>query len=247
MRSAASRPAPHGRGSNPLIYSRIRYATVFTRGANCMGLTMHSVAREQSMARLKSPYNPPPRMNSMNLAELVRSTGRNALLPQQFTLITGRRDDPDAPVYYAGALSLLSRHTVSIVGTMSEEGRGRARRLARELARAGVVVVSGLARSGYGRPSRRSRRKRPHDCGHRNASGQGLSRRKCSIAGADLQRPSTFDTISSWRARVPIELSKAQSRDGRSHGRYSDCRGFGHILALCIRLPSVNCSVAGFS
>jgi DNA processing protein len=112
-----------------------------------MDLIMHSVAREH-MARSKIPYNPPPQTSSMNLAELVRSTGRDALLPRQFTLITGRRDDPDAPVYYAGALTLLSRPAVSIVGTreVSEEGRGRARRLARELARAGVVVVSGLAR-----------------------------------------------------------------------------------------------------
>jgi DNA processing protein len=115
-----------------------------------MGMSMHSVAREQLMAsgRPKTRYNPPPLVGSMNLAELVRSTGRHALLPQQFTLITGRRDDPDAPVYYAGALSLLSRAAVSIVGTreVSEDGRGRARRLARELARGGVVVVSGLAR-----------------------------------------------------------------------------------------------------
>jgi DNA processing protein len=70
------------------------------------------------------------------------------LRPKQFTLLTGRRDDPDAPVYYAGELTLLNRPAVSIVGTreVSEEGRGRARRLARELARAGILVVSGLAR-----------------------------------------------------------------------------------------------------
>jgi DNA processing protein len=113
-----------------------------------VGPTMHSVAREQSMGRPKTRYNPPPLTGSISLAEIVRSSGRDALRPKQFTLLTGRRDDPDAPVYYAGELTLLNRPAVSIVGTreVSEEGRGRARRLARELARAGILVVSGLAR-----------------------------------------------------------------------------------------------------
>jgi DNA processing protein len=111
---------------------------------------MHGVAREQSMgSELRGiRYNPPSPVRSISLAELVRSSGRDALRPKQFTLLGGRRDDPDVSVYYAGSLRLLHRPAVSIVGTreVSEEGRGRARRLARELARAGVLVVSGLAR-----------------------------------------------------------------------------------------------------
>lgn len=48
---------------------------------------------------------------------------------------------------YLGDVSLLQRQRVSIVGSRSasEEGLARARRLARELVEAGVVVVSGLA------------------------------------------------------------------------------------------------------
>jgi DNA protecting protein DprA len=53
-----------------------------------------------------------------------------------------------ARVYYAGNLALLERPSISIVGTrnVSDDGAARARRLARELVAAGVVVVSGLAK-----------------------------------------------------------------------------------------------------
>lgn len=51
-------------------------------------------------------------------------------------------------LHLAGDLELLEKPAVAIVGTreVSEEGARRARRLARELAEAGVVVMSGLAR-----------------------------------------------------------------------------------------------------
>ena len=54
----------------------------------------------------------------------------------------------DVPIYAAGDISLLKEPCVSIVGTrdVSEEEAKRARRLARELCHAGVVIVSGLAK-----------------------------------------------------------------------------------------------------
>jgi DNA processing protein len=54
----------------------------------------------------------------------------------------------ERPVWCAGDESLLQRPCVAIVGTrdVSEAGAMRARRLAKELARRGVVVVSGLAK-----------------------------------------------------------------------------------------------------
>lgn len=52
------------------------------------------------------------------------------------------------PLWCVGDLSLLQRHCVAIVGTrdVSRDGAVRARRLARELVRARVVIVSGLAK-----------------------------------------------------------------------------------------------------
>jgi DNA processing protein len=113
-----------------------------------MALSMHSADEQSARGRRGLRYNPPRETASVNLGDLVRRTGRGELRPRQFTLLTGRQDDRGASVFYAGSLQLLDGPAVSIVGTreVTEEGRGRARRLARELARVGVVVVSGLAR-----------------------------------------------------------------------------------------------------
>jgi len=53
----------------------------------------------------------------------------------------------DQLIYCAGNLALVQRPCVAIVGSRkcSSQGAARARRLSRELAAAGVVVVSGLA------------------------------------------------------------------------------------------------------
>ncbi len=58
------------------------------------------------------------------------------------------RLQPDSRVWCVGDTSLLHRKCVAVVGTreVTSEGAARSRRLARELATAGVVVVSGLAK-----------------------------------------------------------------------------------------------------
>ena len=94
-------------------------------------------------------YRPPNQVNTTSLLGLLASTGRHGLEDKQPDLL--RRSSqpmPDMPVYYAGTLALLSRTCVSIVGTrrVSNAGAARARRLARELIEAGIVIVSGLAK-----------------------------------------------------------------------------------------------------
>lgn len=82
------------------------------------------------------------------LSHAVAGTGR-FLAGRQFDLLKpdSAPEIPDIKLYYSGDLSLLARPCVAIVGTreVSEAGRLRATRLARELVAAGVVVVSGLA------------------------------------------------------------------------------------------------------
>ena len=71
--------------------------------------------------------------------------GVREIIPEQQTRLGF---DADNRLWCAGDVSLVHRRVVAIVGTrkVSREGTGRAHRLARELAAAGVVIVSGLAK-----------------------------------------------------------------------------------------------------
>jgi DNA processing protein len=88
-----------------------------------------------------------PRVGEASLEELVRTSGRAIVDTRQFDLLRPVGATA-AQVYFAGDLQLLQTPSVSVVGTrdVSEDGRRRAAKLSRELARAGVTVVSGLAR-----------------------------------------------------------------------------------------------------
>jgi len=78
------------------------------------------------------------------LNEILDEVGRTRLPPKQAHLFGRESID----LYCAGNLDLLKSPVVAIVGTrdVSEAGRLRARRLARELVEARVVVMSGLAK-----------------------------------------------------------------------------------------------------
>jgi DNA processing protein len=66
---------------------------------------------------------------------------------RQQALNWNKEEEWTTPLYFAGDLGLLQRPCVAVVGTrsVSDKGIARAKRLARELVEAGVVVVSGLA------------------------------------------------------------------------------------------------------
>jgi DNA processing protein len=91
-------------------------------------------------------YRPPLHVNSVALRELVKATGRTG--PEEKQLDFLRKPPHDVRAYYTGNIELLSCPCVSIVGTriVSNEGRARAHRLAGELTKAGIVIMSGLAK-----------------------------------------------------------------------------------------------------
>jgi DNA processing protein len=95
-------------------------------------------------------YSPPPshQIHITTFTDLMATTGKPAPEMQGKAGRFQDDDDQSLRLYYAGEQSLLERPCVAVVGTRkpSSMGEARARRLARELARAGVVVVSGLAR-----------------------------------------------------------------------------------------------------
>ncbi|GBQ91530.1 putative DNA processing protein DprA [Acetobacter nitrogenifigens DSM 23921 = NBRC 105050] len=101
------------------------------------------------MAR-KPRYSPPDTPHEVDLLSLVERTKRPFKNDRQIDFLrpTGASKNAGVNVFYAGELSVLNFPCVSIVGTreVSEGGFLRAHRLARQLAEAGVTVVSGLAR-----------------------------------------------------------------------------------------------------
>lgn len=107
---------------------------------------MGQPAIKQHEAVPRHRYVGPQHVERTSLQELIRSTGRSVGDDRQFDMLR-EGDSRDAYVYYAGNLEFLNRCAVSIVGTrdVSDDGARRAARLARELAREGVLVVSGLA------------------------------------------------------------------------------------------------------
>jgi DNA protecting protein DprA len=98
--------------------------------------------------RRKSGYTTPRDRFALPLAELLLRIGRAALEDRQLNFLRDASSGREATVFYAGDLDLLDAPTVSIVGTreVSDAGWKRASQLARELAKSGVTIVSGLAK-----------------------------------------------------------------------------------------------------
>lgn len=104
--------------------------------------------RESAVTPRGMGYTPPKHIGEASLGRLLAGTNRPVPedSPQRSLFMSGRTR-AGMTVYYAGNLALLHRPCVAIVGTrkVSAAGEARTRRLARELALEGIVVVSGLA------------------------------------------------------------------------------------------------------
>jgi DNA protecting protein DprA len=99
-------------------------------------------------ARRRSGYTPPRDRHAYRFVDLLLRIGRAALEDRQMSFLRDASSGREATVFYAGDLDLLDAPTVSIVGTreVSDAGWKRASQLARELAKSGVTIVSGLAK-----------------------------------------------------------------------------------------------------
>lgn len=94
-----------------------------------------------------SGYVAPSEWHTVELRDLLAARGGAPMKVEQLDFLRAGPAET-YPVHYAGNLGMLDSPAVAIVGTrnVSPEGGARARRLAKELARAGVAVVSGLAK-----------------------------------------------------------------------------------------------------
>lgn len=112
---------------------------------------MEPIAAKQVSTRKASrsfdtPYVPPSEVTTSTLGELI--SGTRSILEHQQERMGFRGEASGTKVWLAGDVSLLKKPCVSIVGAreVSKDGAARARRLAKEFARAGIVTVSGLAK-----------------------------------------------------------------------------------------------------
>ena len=96
--------------------------------------------------RQRSTYLQPPEVQLTTLDSLLG--GCRSIPEEQQARFEFEGGVSGLKLWCAGDVSLVKRPSVAIVGTrnISELGTARARRLARELSQAGVVVVSGLAK-----------------------------------------------------------------------------------------------------
>lgn len=98
----------------------------------------------------KLSYVPPSSkdVREVSLRSTLEECGREALQGRQLDFLRTSKSDSDVSIFIVGDATILHRPCVSIVGTreVSDEGYARASRLARELSKAGVTIVSGLAR-----------------------------------------------------------------------------------------------------
>lgn len=92
-------------------------------------------------------YQAPSHQRTVTLQGLLQKYGRSTGSDKQLDMLRNY-GAKDVFIHYAGNIDLLSKMSVSIVGTreISEMGTKRARRLAQELAEEGVLVMSGLAK-----------------------------------------------------------------------------------------------------
>ncbi|WP_244528646.1 DNA-processing protein DprA [Methylobacterium gossipiicola] len=104
--------------------------------------------RQHTAMPRRTRYRSPSDIRTITLPSLLAEMHRPALEARQLDFLASSTQDGLASIYYSGDLSALRSRAISIVGTreVSDEGRRRARKLARELVAAGITIVSGLAK-----------------------------------------------------------------------------------------------------
>ncbi|SDF16200.1 DNA-processing protein DprA [Agrobacterium pusense] len=106
----------------------------------------HALGSSGAKASRGSGYISPSHIQEWHLSELL-SLAKRTINEDQKSLFS-RPEERDPLIYCAGNIELLTKPCISVIGarSVSDEGRARASRVAKELAKAGVVVTSGLAK-----------------------------------------------------------------------------------------------------
>lgn len=91
-------------------------------------------------------YVAPVSCSHVPLGELLSYAGRTISADQES--LFKKPEERDPIIFYSGDISLVRSPGIAVIGARdaSAEGLARAQRIAKELARAGVVITSGLAK-----------------------------------------------------------------------------------------------------
>lgn len=110
-----------------------------------MGL--HQLARRDPRHSSGSRYTSPAWFKQITLSDALSDLGRNREATPQALFKDQGESAADPLIFFTGDFSILQR-SVAVVGarSVSAEGAARARRLSKELAEAGLTIVSGLAK-----------------------------------------------------------------------------------------------------
>lgn len=107
-----------------------------------------ALADQEPYREKRERYRLPVPSAVLPLSEALSRSNRPGLEPEQLNLLSADRLARDIDLFYAGELSILDGPAVAVVGArrVTPNGAARTRRLSKELAKAGIVVVSGLAK-----------------------------------------------------------------------------------------------------
>ncbi len=120
-------------------------------GANRIGGSMSAYVMQKDVSpRMRgSRYHAPLEVQRTDLRTILGRSNRGDLEAKQLSFLDRGRGDKASPlpIWYAGNIDLVNRRAIAVIGTrnVSEVGRKRANRFARELIEQNIVVVSGLA------------------------------------------------------------------------------------------------------
>lgn len=101
-------------------------------------------------AKMRGPrYHAPDDVGQTDLRAILSRSNRGELEAKQMSFLDRGKgaDATPLPIWYSGDFDLVHRRAIAVIGTrnVSEIGRKRASKFARELVDQGIVVVSGLA------------------------------------------------------------------------------------------------------
>lgn len=200
----------------------------------------HAQLAHQKSSR--SRYMPPDDVRLVKLGDLLDFC-RRPIGDGQNDLFR-RSGEAEPEIYLAGDYNLLLRPSVSVIGArdVSEEGMRRASRVAREMAKAGIVVTSGLAKG-----VDTSAHNGALDVGGDTVAVIGTPLDKCYPAeNAELQqeiwqRHLLVSQFTPGQRTFPSDFPKrnrlmAQLSDASVIVEASDTSGTLHQAAECVRL-----------